>query len=884
MKTSNSLACAALTLAIGACSGDESTSSSSTGGEGGATSSTTGTGSTTASGAGGEGAGPITSQCAKLQALQNFEAEPSAVAMLFTAEDCDSGIPITGLTGTDFIVQENGEALSSEAHRDVIGGRGYRVETDLLLDFSNSTLPIRGELVAGAKAFVDEILVQRQLADRVKIGVVLFDGRAELERLQLPVSDAATLNAVLDSLGDHQPVDGGSTNLNGAVRQGVLQLQDRSRSIAQKNLGGVVATGHLVVFTDGADTAGREPPTQATDVVSDARLAETAGPSGVVQTWAVALHGDDYDPVALEGLLGGDRWIFESPEPTQLPETFDAMGDRISAQVEATYLFAYCSPKRMDTHTVTLALKPTVVPESQALSFMFNAEDFEGGCDAAFFDSACDNLECGGFACGACDDETGACSPQTLRCRDFCEELGACSTTTIVNENGYEQTCTPPSEPTQCNGSCVDLASNDEHCGVCGNACTLEASYCVGGGCVCAADAFECEGVCQPLAYFDTSEEHCGGCGKRVSLECVDGAGIGAVAVRAGNAHVCAMGADGRVFCWGNNSLGQLGNGANVDSSVPGPVVGVSSATAISAGAAHGCAVTSGGSVECWGRNNYGQLGDGTAVDSNLPVTVEGIATAVDVAAGYFHTCALLAGGGVACWGRGGYGALGNGNSADSTVPILLASLPGAVAIAAGQDHSCALLADGTVRCWGAGANGQLGHGSSPNIQLTPVVASNLVDVIGIAAGGVHSCAVTGSGSAYCWGGNFDAQLGVPHQGPGSVSSKATPELVPGVSDATSISAGYSHTCAILVGGTARCWGEGEFGQLGTGGAPLTSPPVDVAGLNGVGSLSVGRRFSCAALSDGSARCWGVGSEGQLGNGTSGLAGSSLEPVFVGGL
>src|SRR5690606_25739908 len=141
----------------------------------------------------------------------------------------------------------------------------------------------------------------------VKIGVITFDGRAEIERLQLPISKPNALRDVLDGLSMYEPDDCASANLNGALRQGVQELQERLRTIAERKAGGVVASGHVVLFTDGADTAAREEPGPATETVEDARTVEEAGPSGVVQSWAVALAGDDYDPAALEDLLGDSR-------------------------------------------------------------------------------------------------------------------------------------------------------------------------------------------------------------------------------------------------------------------------------------------------------------------------------------------------------------------------------------------------------------------------------------------------------------------------------------------------------------------------------------------------------------------------------------------------
>ncbi|GIV95655.1 MAG: hypothetical protein KatS3mg057_0312 [Herpetosiphonaceae bacterium] len=207
----------------------------------------------------------------------------------------------------------------------------------------------------------------------------------------------------------------------------------------------------------------------------------------------------------------------------------------------------------------------------------------------------------------------------------------------------------------------------------------------------------------------------------------------------------------------------------------------------------------------------------------------------------------------------------------------------GRLQISAGWDHSCVVLADGTARCWGANGAGQLGD-STTTSSSSPVVvggATPLTDIVALSAGGSHSCALVADGTARCWGNNGDGQLG-----DGTTTDSASPVVVGGVTpltDIVALSVGYAHSCALLVDGTARCWGRNDYGQLGNGTTTDSASPVVVGGatpLTDIVALSAGGEHSCALLVDGTARCWGANGSGQLGNGT---RMSSPSPVVVGG-
>jgi alpha-tubulin suppressor-like RCC1 family protein len=295
----------------------------------------------------------------------------------------------------------------------------------------------------------------------------------------------------------------------------------------------------------------------------------------------------------------------------------------------------------------------------------------------------------------------------------------------------------------------------------------------------------------------------------------VKGLGTGVKAIAAGWRHTCALTEDGRVQCWGNNHDGQIGDGTGEDRKAPEDVVGLmTKAVAIATGERHTCAVTSAGGVKCWGNNHDGELGDGTRNDHVTPVDVVGLnEKVVRIATGWRHTCVLTASGGVKCWGNNHDGQLGDATETDRLTPVDVVGLSSGVkAIAARWRHTCALTTEGGVKCWGGNHSGQLGDGTRTD-RNKPVDVVNLTGgVQAIAAGWRHICALTVEARVKCWGNNHDGQLG-----DGTASDRKTPVDVAGLPDGIiGIAAGGQHTCA-MTPKNVICWGDNEDGQLGDG-------------------------------------------------------------------
>jgi len=206
----------------------------------------------------------------------------------------------------------------------------------------------------------------------------------------------------------------------------------------------------------------------------------------------------------------------------------------------------------------------------------------------------------------------------------------------------------------------------------------------------------------------------------------------------------------------------------------------------------------------------------------------------------------------VKSWGADFEGQLGNGISGSRNTPGPVSNLSNVRAIATdgNAQHALALLKSGTVKSWGKNSSGQLGDGTFlPGLyRTTPVRIANLSDVEAVATGAVHSLALLASGKVKSWGANYAGQLGNGTNGSGT--DRSTPGNVIGLDNVRSISAGYSHSLAVLESGAVRSWGSNYAGQLGNGtnGADTASDiPVRVKNLTSVRSIDGSDGFTLAA-------------------------------------
>lgn len=348
------------------------------------------------------------------------------------------------------------------------------------------------------------------------------------------------------------------------------------------------------------------------------------------------------------------------------------------------------------------------------------------------------------------------------------------------------------------------------------------------------------------------------------------------VQVTAADSHSCALADTGEVFCWGTNTVGQLGDGTPIDRLVATRVVGIEDAVQISAFYYSSCALRRNGHIVCWGDDVYGQLGDGTQGRGNIrdvPVSVVGVQDATQVAAGGLTTCALRSGGRVACWGYNGSGTVGDGTNEERLAPTWVINLRRATQISAGSGFNCALRDSGRVSCWGFNLYGQLGLGNTTR-SLSPVFVAFLRNAVQVAAGYNHTCALRSNVRVACWGYNAVGQLG-----DGTTTDRLTPVTVSHLSDATQVAAGGDFTCAVRASGRVACWGSNNNGQLGDGTTTDRSRPTTVRDILDATQVALGLAHACALRADGRrVSCWGRNQEGQLGDGT---RTDSLRPVDV---
>lgn len=453
---------------------------------------------------------PPDRSCVKTRLVEGRSMSPSAVALFFTVDDCQ-GRPITGLTcasypGTcDFGLKEDGARLSSEAAATILPAKGLQAFASLVLDLSGSTRPALPQLIEGAKAFVRKLLVDGRLP--VQLSIQLFAGEATSREWQAPTLDATLLLSRLDALTNYHATDEASTNLNGAVIDALTRSKQAQDAFRQRNYGGAFTTGYVVLFTDGADTAGLK-------TASDALAAEGQSHDAV---FAVALNGDDYDASAQSALEAlAPEGVFTAEDSTSLDLAFARLANRIAGQMSRTYLLGYCSPKRAGNHSV--AVEVGSAQHQATASYDFTASGFGPGCSAATFESACTGKECGGLGCGACDDRTASCDSTSFQCVDFCQASGRCEGS-FTNPRGYAQSCGSSPEWYACNGTCRDLTRDNANCGACGEQCPGGTS-CVEGECTCPDGLDLCGTTCRDLAR---DRFNCGTCGNTCPSNAIQG-------------------------------------------------------------------------------------------------------------------------------------------------------------------------------------------------------------------------------------------------------------------------------------------------------------------------------------------------------------------------
>lgn len=395
--------------------------------------------------------------------------------------------------------------------------------------------------------------------------------------------------------------------------------------------------------------------------------------------------------------------------------------------------------------------------------------------------------------------------------------------------------------------------------------------------------------------------------------------------IAVGLGHICSLkGFDNEVYCWGQGTNGQLGQGNTSHIGDESPEMGSQllktnlgilvsqDVKQITANEIASCALFNDGKIKCWGGNDRGQLGlgntnprgEGTgSMGGGLPnVNLGSVSLPSQISSAGNHTCALFANGRIKCWGENASGQLGQGDTVNrgDGVGLMGNSLAFidmngelASSVYTGKNHSCAIMASGSLRCWGNNSSGQLGYGDTNSRGDGPgEMGANLLDinlsvdpgvtVIDVALGEAHTCALFSNSRLKCWGSNSSGQLGY-----GDTVQRTSPDanyvdvgsFDPGTGPvprgSIKIAAGGNISCAITDLSNLKCWGLNNLGQLGQGstnnlgdnsgemGNSLISVKLGTSRL--VKRVSISETFVCTVLDDNRIKCFGDNTFGQFG-------------------
>ncbi len=319
---------------------------------------------------------------------------------------------------------------------------------------------------------------------------------------------------------------------------------------------------------------------------------------------------------------------------------------------------------------------------------------------------------------------------------------------------------------------------------------------------------------------------------------------------------------EGNVYQFGKNlSFTTASAKANLLEKGTTPLLTRTYAIARGSASQHIVALRQDGTVWTWGNNDLGQLGNGSTISIATPKMVKNLQNIVQVAAGHGHSLALDHEGSVWSWGWNKNGQLGLGNTNDKLEVKKIPNLTEIVDIKAGYHHSIALTSKGEVYAWGKNNNGQLGNGSNEN-SIRPSRVMRLENIVQISAGSFHNIAVDKEGNAWVWGWNDYAQLGDNTFMNWNIPQKLA------IQNVQSASAGGLHTLIVKKDGTVWAWGCNTFGQTSGKKTRNVNQPKQIKSLKNIKEVTAGDLHSLALDKQNKVWTWGLNNHGQLGNGT----------------
>jgi len=353
---------------------------------------------------------------------------------------------------------------------------------------------------------------------------------------------------------------------------------------------------------------------------------------------------------------------------------------------------------------------------------------------------------------------------------------------------------------------------------------------------------------------------------------------IAATALALGTQFTCALTDDAKLYCWGSDLTGQLGDSSFSQKLIPTATLGGHSYVAIAAGVQTTCALDQAGAAWCWG-DDPAQAGIPVSY-RNVPATARAGRPFVALTVGRKFACGLDSDGSAYCWGENGKGQLGVGDTLPHASPIRVTGGQRFSQITAGFWHVCGLNMSGTPYCWGDNTYGELGSGDTIG-ALKPRQVSGTTTFRSLGAGAIHQCGISQTGAAFCWGANFSGQLGN-----GAIERQLGPTAVLGGLTFKTIRAYransiFGATCGVTETSDLYCWGWNSKNQLGNDAAPdscttgsgavvysCSLRPIKANGVANVTAMDVGVEHTCALTSSKQLLCWGDNAHGELGDAT----------------
>lgn len=354
------------------------------------------------------------------------------------------------------------------------------------------------------------------------------------------------------------------------------------------------------------------------------------------------------------------------------------------------------------------------------------------------------------------------------------------------------------------------------------------------------------------------------------------------IKITSGQYHTLALTSHGKVYVWGYNYYGQLGDGTNTDRSVPKQLDSLDNIIDVAAGVGCSFALASDGQAYSWGRNENGRLGDNTTSAKNKPVKVaqpDGVKF-TQISARYATAGGVTAEGDVYTWGYGGYGTAGTNKTSDLHAPAKI-GLSNIAQLELGYYNGAAVSNDGTVYTWGSNTYGQLGTNAASSNGPNPIVAvpyfnAENIRMKQVSVGYYHMAGVSEDGRLFTWGYGYEGRLGN-----GATSNKYVPQPISMPAAVEKALAGYYHTGIMTSDGAAYFCGQNVYGKLGNGNTANQSTPVKLASVGNVTDFSLAYDSSFVLSGGTDVYGMGYGGTGVLGTGNNSNSTTAVKWAFT---